>query len=353
MRAHTPAKAGERIEIPAETFATGSTPGDDGRDPTTEPALVRASLTAFSIDALPYPNDPALPIKTGVARPEAQKLCADRGARLCSELEWERACKGPDDDPYPSGSTWDPACEKEGATCASGFGARAMGGIREWTASHVLPTSEIAVASPAVRGAGAIGLDGGAVTASMHRCARRTQAKENRAQGDLGFRCCAGPINAAQIAAIAPRPAFRASDLDAPRVNKIFATIPELSRLGSDVRFYDPADVKNIVGRSGASSDGITVSTAPVLWSPENGAELLVLTGRSKSAAFIVALYPLPNEKYRLASYFLLLGDLSPVALAYDSHRRQELIWTACWGCAGEQGSVRVRDDHHVVIVQH
>ncbi len=353
LRPRTAAKLGEVIEIPGHAFSTGSTPGDDGRDPTVEPALVEASLATFSIDALPYPNDPAVPARTGVTRTEAQRLCSERGERLCTELEWERACKGPDGDPYVSGNAWDAACEKEPATCASGFGVRSMGTIREWTSSHILPTSELALALQAVRGAGESEVDGGHTTPTMHRCAHRTRAKESRAQGDLGFRCCKGAANVAQIAAIGSRPGFRPTELDARQVSKIFATVPELSRLGTDIRLFDPDDIKNILARSGSKGDGASFSTAPILWSPENGAELLVMTGRGKSAAFIVALYPLPNNKYKLASYYLLLNELSPVTLAYDPRRRQELIWSACWGCAGDQGSVRVRDDHHVVVVQH
>lgn len=353
LRGHTAAKAGELIAIPAHSFKTGSTPGDDGRDPTTEPAAVEANLDAFLIDALPYPNDPAQPARTGVARPQAQKLCTDRGERLCTELEWERACKGPEDDPYSTGNAWDPACDKEPASCASGFGVHGMGQLREWTASHVVPINEAQLALPAVRGAGTIGVDGGVISPAMHRCAHRTRTSESRTQSDLAFRCCKGAPNAAKIGPIEPRPGFRKTNLDPQRVSKIFAGIPELSRVGSNIRFFDPADVNNIVARSGKGRDTVTFTTEPVLWSPEAGAELVVITGRSKTAAFVVALYPLPDDTYRLASYFLLLNEVSPIALAYEPHRRQDLYWSACWGCAGEQGSIRVRDDHRVVIVQH
>src|SRR4030095_3533230 len=98
--------------------------------------MLEVELGEFSIDRLPYPNDPAAPPLTGATRQRAQALCAERGGRLCHELEWERACKGPEDKPYRGGRVWDPTCAREPSTCASGLGVLAMGGaLREWTAS--------------------------------------------------------------------------------------------------------------------------------------------------------------------------------------------------------------------------
>ena len=105
--------------------------------------------------------------------------------------------------------------------------------------------------------------------------------------------------------------------------------------------------------RTGAAHEGITFTTSPILWSPESGAELLVAAGRGKTMSFVVALWTLPNDRYRFASSFLMLNDLSPVALAYEPAHRKELHWTSCWGCPGEQGSVSYRpEEHRVVIVQ-
>lgn len=350
LRAHSPAKAGQTIDVPARAFASGSTPGDDGRDPTLEPINAPVTLGAFAMDALPYPNDPDLPPKTGATRAEAAKLCEARGARLCTELEWELACKGPDLDLYATGDGWDATCEKDAASCTSGYGVRAMGVLREWTQSQVVSAVAGAASTAAVRGAGAPVGDAGPPGPGAHRCAHRTRANEARGASDLAFRCCSGGVSPDVIAPIASVAAFRPSKLETPQLAKIFAGIPELATL-KDIRLYEPGHLE---GMREKINPGIHLATQ-VLWSPEPGAELLVVTGRSKSMSFIVALYPLPGdaEKYRLASYFLMLGDVEPIALAYEPFRRQDLLWSSCWGCAGEQGSVRVREDHHVVIVQH
>ncbi|MFW5739318.1 MAG: hypothetical protein ACOC1F_03010, partial [Myxococcota bacterium] len=70
-----PLAAGQKIEIPGGAFVSGSTPGDRGRDPGLEPALEKVELGPFSIDRLPYPNDPDAPLKTDVTRKEAERLC--------------------------------------------------------------------------------------------------------------------------------------------------------------------------------------------------------------------------------------------------------------------------------------
>ena len=340
-------RAGSMIDIPAGPRPSGSTPGDEGRDPTFEPTLVEVTLGAFSIDALPFPGDPALPVKTGASLEEASRLCRDRGARLCSELEWERACKGPDNDAFASGARWNVACEKEGARCASGFGVRALGTMPELTDSR-FASSEGNENAPVVRG--------GAGAPPRRRCAARSRVGKSAdaaSPSDLGFRCCKGAVNAARIGAIEPRQAFKKANLEPAQLAKIFAQVPELTRIGTDLRYFTEGDIRAMTARGGVSHEGVTFLSSPILWSPEAGAELLVAAGRGKTMSFVVALWTLPGDRYRFASSFLMLNDLSPVALAFETTRRKDLRWTSCWGCQGEQGSVSYRpEDHRVVIVQ-
>jgi formylglycine-generating enzyme required for sulfatase activity len=102
----------------------GSLPGDEGRDPTIEVLSQQIHLPAFSIDVLPYPNDPAQPPLLGIAVQDAGKLCGQRGGRLCTEVEWERVCRGPKGDLFPTGSHWDPTCTQQPEKCLTGFGTR-------------------------------------------------------------------------------------------------------------------------------------------------------------------------------------------------------------------------------------
>jgi formylglycine-generating enzyme len=163
-------------------------------------------MGGFYVDVLPWPNEVGAIPTTNVTREEAQRLCATRGKRLCTELEWERACKGPDSARYEYGANYDPrvcgtgiAAETtsrrpsgERPACRSAFGARDMhGGPWEWTDSSWGrgTTKDRAVA----RGGGDAS---GELTS---RCAYAVQLSSDEHSPVVGFRCCAGPRNEAHV----------------------------------------------------------------------------------------------------------------------------------------------------------
>lgn len=343
------AASGQQIEVPAGKLVAGSTPGDRGRDPALEPALWEVELGSFRIDRLPYPNDPNQAPKTDVTREQAQALCEQQGKRLCTELEWERACKGPDNDAFASGKGWDPACAEHPEHCASGFDVLAMGGaLREWTSSAVvLPDSGDDGPLAVLRGATAKG------AATEHRCARRQPTNPKSHGGDIGFRCCSGPPNAAAIEPPKALPTIRRVKLDEAQVNDMIQSVPQLAHLGKVTFFKEPDDVDIVMARGDAGRGGNTLTTSALLWSPQLGEELLVLAGRGQSgSSFIAALYRLPHDRYRLASSFVLKDDAGPIVLGFNGWVRNRVQWSTCWGCLGEEGAVIYREPGRVVIEQ-
>jgi hypothetical protein len=145
-------------------------------------------------------------------------------------------------------------------------------------------------------------------------------------------------------------PLFRKATLSLDELGKLVVASPELARVGTELAFFDPADGSYIL-RSTADREGITFSSQPILWSPEPGQQVLVVVARGKVVSFVAAWWILPDGAYRLASTFVMMGEIAPVALAYRPAERT-LWWTSCWQCPGETGHVSVREDHHVVIVQ-
>jgi hypothetical protein len=145
-------------------------------------------------------------------------------------------------------------------------------------------------------------------------------------------------------------PAFRKTSLEMDELGRLVGDAPELARVDSELSFFDPQDGSYVV-RSTADRQGIVFSSQPILWSPEPGRQVLAVVARSRTGSFVAAWWVLPEGGYRLASTFVMLGEVAPVALAYRPTERT-LWWTTCWQCPGETGHFSVRDDHHVVIVQ-
>ena len=138
-----------------------------------------------------------------MTRDEAAGLCSQAGKRLCTELEWERACKGPNNATYDYGDAYRAAECTMGASqrlspsglrvaCKSGFGVHDLhGGPWEWTASawHRGGSSQLGT----VRGGNG---DAGEL---VGRCANALALPPNTKRGDLGVRCCAGEPNTAEV----------------------------------------------------------------------------------------------------------------------------------------------------------
>ncbi len=337
--------ANERVDIPGGTFNVGSRPGDAGRNPELEPRLSAIELGPFQIDRLPYPNDPKQTPRTGVTREDAKRACAERGERLCTELEWERACKGPTSNTFENGASYDPRCASKPEACASGFDVLGLGSnLREWVASDV-PGKE-----------GARALFRGAATSAAgpeHRCAARHTLDPDAKADDLGFRCCKGAPNAA----IVPEPklgdTFAHGKITAERLEKVFASDPHTSAI-SGVKFYREPDAANtVVSRGPGDKKGFEFTVAPLVWRPVAGAEFLLVSGKAgDNNAFVAVLYVLGDDDYSVAASFLMKGEPGPVALAYSDSIRVRLHWSTCWGCPGETGKILFRPPENVVIFQ-
>lgn len=337
--------ANERVDIAGGSFEVGSRPGDAGRNPELEPRLSSIELGPFQIDRLPYPNDPKQGPRTGVTREEAKRACAERGERLCTELEWERACKGPKSNSFENGATFDPRCSVNPEACASGFDVLGLGSsLREWVASEV----------PGKEGARAL-FRGAAANAAgpEHRCAARHTIDADSKADDLGFRCCKGAPNAA----IVPEPklgdTFAHGKIAADRLEKVFAGDPHTSAI-TGVKFYREPDAANtVVSRGPGDKKGFEFTVAPLVWRPVAGAEFLVVSGKSgDNSAFVAVLYVLGEDDYAVAASFLMKGEPGPVALAYSDSIRVRLHWSTCWGCPGETGKILFRPPENVVIFQ-
>ncbi len=164
-------------------------------------------LGGFYIDLLAYPNEPGAISTTNVTRDEALRLCEGKGKRLCSELEWERACKGPENATYEYGNEYRSTTCQTGVlaelaskrptgdrhACKSGFGVMEMhGGVWEWSDSpwgRGSKESDLGVLRGGNHVAGEL----------VGRCANAIARPLTTKGTTMGLRCCAGPRNDANV----------------------------------------------------------------------------------------------------------------------------------------------------------
>lgn len=193
--------------IPPGSLRAGTPAGRIPRVPDEEMPGSIVEMGGFYIDLLPWPNEPNAIPTSNVSRDEAEQLCASKGKRLCTELEWERACKGPDNTTYEYGDTYrKDACGTgvaleqasrrptgEHAQCKSGFGVMEMhGGVWEWTSSEWGRGS---------KGASQGVLRGGNSLAGelVGRCANAIARAPSKKSPTMGVRCCAGTKSSAEV----------------------------------------------------------------------------------------------------------------------------------------------------------
>ncbi len=189
----------DMVLVPGGYFVMGSSLSDPLRDFSEKPN-VRMYVKSFCIDKYEYPDRKGMIPKSSVSFYTASQLCSDEGRRLCTEKEWEKACKGPSGLKYPYGNVWDPSkCntqDKSGANrsiapsgsfpaCVSGYGAYDMSGnVMEWTSS-VFSAQDTADRV----------LKGGSFAKPdwASRCAYRyNMLPTSSAYIEIGFRCCKG-----------------------------------------------------------------------------------------------------------------------------------------------------------------
>lgn len=176
---------------PQEESGRPAQPGARGEIKPTQP---------FCVDRFEWPNkNNEVPLRN-IAWLEAQEFCKKAGKQLCTEMEFEKACRGPVGTTYTYGDGYSAkACAPANSeytvgsvsTCVSGFGVYDMsGGVFEWTATAPADNAQ----QRYLRG----GLAPDTAEQSA-KCTYRVRYGTQSSNKDVGFRCCA-PITVAPLA---------------------------------------------------------------------------------------------------------------------------------------------------------
>ncbi|WP_437320005.1 formylglycine-generating enzyme family protein [Sorangium sp. So ce385] len=190
--------------IPKGVLIAGTPPDRLPRIADEEMAGAQVVMHGFYIDVFSYPNEVGAIPTTNVTQDEARALCEAQGKRLCTELEIERACKGPANTTYEYGDAYKASVCATGqsrvltpngvnAGCVSAFGVHDLhGGVWTWTSSQwQRDTSK----------PGLVTLRGGNGPSGelVGRCAHGRGVKPDTRRPEVGVRCCAGEVNSFEV----------------------------------------------------------------------------------------------------------------------------------------------------------
>ncbi len=340
--------AGQEIAVPKGSFRLGSATGSAGRNASREADAVEIELEAFAIDALPYPNDPGRAPRALVSRDEASSLCRERGQRLCTELEWERACKGDGNQAYPV-EPYEPAvCEKTLASCPSPLNVFALGTWgREWTSSSAGLGLGDAMRTVVVRGAPK------SAPKELHRCAARDAATPDSKSESLLFRCCRGPASDMRYPEESKTEAFIEQSWDNSAAQNLLAAMPETLSISKEFKLFSAEQVNQRLLASGRSKTGIApwqIVPRGLLWSPSHGEQIGVLAGDTKAGAMLIAFYRDASGRPVFGTSYQTRKEHEAIVVAYKADVTKELLFSTCWGCGGEGGAVEIGSDGRVRI---
>ncbi|MBK8168866.1 MAG: hypothetical protein IPK60_00810 [Sandaracinaceae bacterium] len=347
LRVARPLARGESVRIPAGVVRAGSRPNSFGRLAANEARQIPIQVSAFSMDRLPYPNDPALPITNNVTRDEAAALCAADNKRLCTELEWERACEGDADVMFPGGNSFDvESCSMEPLSCTSPFDIVSMGVMAaEWTTGMM---SGVEAPTSMIRGADAF------AEAGRHRCAARRGVLTTAKAETLAFRCCSGDSPENSYPTIETRAMFEDRDVAPETVRAIMSSLPELAAFAPSYRRLSANDVEHTLARGNHLRGWLgewRLAEHMLVWAPAPGEEAWIITGTSGSSSFVAAVLPMPDGTFLDIGSFFLRDETLPIAAAYNPANPREILFSSCWGCGGESGAVLYREDSTFAIV--
>jgi formylglycine-generating enzyme required for sulfatase activity len=169
-------------------------------------------LDSYCIDKYEYPNKLFTLPASEINYQDASKKCAEQGKRLCTEAEWEKACKGPEFFEYPYGKKYEinacriskdrmdgPKISGEMEQCVSKYGVFDMSGnVAEWVSDYY--DEKYYYSSPQSnpkgpdKGTMRVIKGGSWVDFGLRtKCSYRDNKSPDYTNKRVGFRCCKNP----------------------------------------------------------------------------------------------------------------------------------------------------------------
>ncbi len=320
--------------LPAGEVLAGSAPGTVGRVARAEAPQIPVSIPAFRIDVRPHTEtDGAASVHVSAQQAGAQ--CAAEGKRLCTELEWERACEGPANHAFAGGEEYRPEA-------TSAYGVVGLGATGEWTSSSAPDLAPSASVATVFRGAASD------QEAPLHRCNARRGTDASTQSRHITYRCCqsVGEEESPTYPTVETFARFRPLGLGRDRVREILRSVPEVAMYAEHFEPMAPDRSLGLLGDDPAAAlGGWEVASPSFSWSPAPGEHLWVLTGSVDGRALLVALYVLPGDELQHATSMLFEEEADALVVAFTPPERHMLKWSTHWGYSAESGALVLGED--------
>jgi hypothetical protein len=158
-----------------------------------------------------------------------------------------------------------------------------------------------------------------------------------------------GPVHASVASDATTQPeSLSALGLDPRAWQAVLARVPELAVYAARFEPFGAKAADEALARAKRSRASITVwniADGPVAWVPAQGREFWVASGRIGTQALIAVLALQAGGGVRHEASLVIDDKDAQVALASSTEHPDELLWSTCYGCPGEGGSIRLGDD--------
>jgi hypothetical protein len=141
--------------------------------------------------------------------------------------------------------------------------------------------------------------------------------------------------------------------LDLEDMRSALASVPALAPLAASFVPFTEADADSAMRRGGHSREHAqpwTIMPSTFAWNPVAGKALWVLSGRAGQHAVIALLYALGDGRFEHAASTIIEEADTTIAIGSSDQYPKQLVWSTCYGCAGEGGTIRFGDDARVAI---
>jgi hypothetical protein len=141
------------------------------------------------------------------------------------------------------------------------------------------------------------------------------------------------------------------ADLAAARA--ALGSVPGLARFSQAFVPFSDADADAALRRGGHSREHVqpwSIMASSFVWRPEPGTALWVLSGRSGAQALLVLLHRRSDGHFEHAASLVVDEPDATIAIGSSEQYPKQLVWSTCYLCAGEGGTVRLGDDGRVEL---